>query len=69
MKCLTTERQERSQRVKRESGKTFLRRVKGEKGEEERKDVVMTFFSMFSLVQYQMKILQPRLGCVDVKLN
>ncbi len=56
---------ERSQRVKRESGKTFLRQGKERRGEkeeeeeeeeeEERKDVVITFFSMLSLVQYQMK--------------
>lgn len=50
---------ERSERVKRESGKTFLRQGKErreEKEEEdERKDVVISFFNMFSLVQYQMK--------------
>ena len=56
---------ERSQRVKRESGKTFLRQGK-ERREEERKDVVITFFSVFSLVEYQRKFLQPRLGCTDV---
>ncbi len=69
MKCITTERQERSQRVKRESGKTFLRRGKErreEKEEEERKDVVITFFQYAeSRTIVTKEILQPRLGCTD----
>lgn len=53
---------EHSQRVKRESGKTFLRQGKErreEKDEYEWKDVGMTFFNMLSLERYQTEFYNP----------